>query len=602
MAEPTPNGPPAGPDSELEALDIASGELLAIAVDPTGGVGLATEAGRAAVIERPLEVVAQLDRAHRPRFVWWDQTTARSLAEAGVHIERCWDVAAVHRLLAGRWSAEVELVWAWLHDLDPTTAPQLGQLDFTNPADTDVVDTDPAGPVRPDGHLRPDWVAGGWRQGPDRLARWAGLALQAATMQRAQLADDRAGRVEGPARGQATSRAISTAHAESAAELLCAELAINGLPIDVEEAARIITQSAGPRPTSSADEAANQARRDALVLQHLDPARPVNLRNPNDVKAMLAAAGIDLPDTRAWRMEKLRDEHPLIDALLDWRKAERIATTYGYGWLDEHVSGGRLRGQWSGSDGAAGRMTASAGLHNLPAPMRPAVSAESGHAFVRADLGQVEPRVLAAMSGDPALTAATTSDDLYQPVADRLGVDREVAKVAVLGAMYGATTGQSAGALRGLQQNYPTAMAFLEDAAEQGRRGENVFTLGGRRVRTGSASSPDGNLDRAVAAAAARGRYARNAVIQGSAAELFKMWAVIVRRRLVDAEPTIGRAEIVLCLHDELLVHTPAEAAEMVADQVTDALAEAAFHWSPEPEVRFIAEVGVVRRWSEAKG
>src|SRR5690606_23049311 len=140
--------------------------------------------------------------------------------------------------------------------------------------------------------------------------------------------------------------------------------------------------------------------------------------------------------------------------------------------LDEHVHDGRLRGEWTSSDGAAGRMTASSGLHNLPAEMRPAVAAEPGHVFVRADLGQIEPRVLAAVAGDPALIAATADPDLYQPVARRLRVERAVAKVAVLGAMYGSTTGESAHALRGLEREYPVAMRFLADAAAAGQRGE----------------------------------------------------------------------------------------------------------------------------------
>ena len=106
---------------------------------------------------------------------------------------------------------------------------------------------------------------------------------------------------------------------------------------------------------------------------------------------MLAGAGIELPDTRAWRLRALAGTHPLVDALLTWRKAERVATTYGYAWLDEHLGAdGRLRGYWTGSDGAAGRMTASAGLHNMPVEMRAAVVAEAGHVFVRADLGQIE--------------------------------------------------------------------------------------------------------------------------------------------------------------------------------------------------------------------
>jgi DNA polymerase-1 len=228
--------------------------------------------------------------------------------------------------------------------------------------------------------------------------------------------------------------------------------------------------------------------------------------------------------------------------------------------------------------------------------MRSAVAAEPARSLIRADLGQIEPRVLAAVSGDPALIAATADADLYQPVAQRLGVERDIAKVAVLGAMYGATTGQSAGALRGLQQNYPVAMALLETAAKQGQLGNDIFTIGGRRVRTGSGSSPDGDIDRAIAAAAGRGRYARNALIQGAAAEFFKVWAVIVRRRIQEYE-----SRLVLCLHDELLVHAPSEHGATVAEMVTDAVAEAAFYWSPDPDVRFVADVSIIQRWSEAK-
>ena len=58
-----------------------------------------------------------------------------------------------------------------------------------------------------------------------------------------------------------------------------------------------------------------------------------------------------------------------------------------------------------------------------------------------ADLGQVEPRVLAAVSRDEAFAAATREDDLYAPVAQRLGVERSVAKIAVLAAMYGQRSG-----------------------------------------------------------------------------------------------------------------------------------------------------------------
>ena len=199
---------------------------------------------------------------------------------------------------------------------------------------------------------------------------------------------------------------------------------------------------------------------------------------------MLRRLGIDLPDTRAWRLETVRERSPFVEALLEWRKAERIATTFGYGWLERHVGAdGRLRGEWSASDGAAGRMTAQAGLHNMPAELRVAVAAEPGHVLVRADLGQIEPRVLAAVSGDPALALATADDDLYAPVALRLGVERPVAKVAVLAAMYGQTSGSAGQALRSMELAYPVALQYLRDAEESGRVGVDVRTRGGRLVR-----------------------------------------------------------------------------------------------------------------------
>jgi DNA polymerase-1 len=325
----------------------------------------------------------------------------------------------------------------------------------------------------------------------------------------------------------------------------------------------------------------------------------VDLRNPAQVRSLLRTVGVEVEDTRAWRLEQFRDAHPLVDALLTWRRIERTVTTYGYGWLDEHVGAdGRLRGEWTGSDGAAGRMTATAGLHNLPAEIRPAVAAEPGHVLVRADLGQIEPRVLAAVSGDRALARAAGTDDMYAPVATQLGVDRATAKVAVLGAMYGQTTGHGAQALRRLEAAYPVAMAYLRDADEAGQVGRPIRTYGGRLIRFGTTNANELSNRDARARAAGMGRYGRNAMIQGAAAELFKRWAVTVRARLA-ASGTGG--EIVLCLHDELLVHAPAESAPAVAGLVDDCLQEAASGWAPDATVRFLADIAVVTRWSDAK-
>ena len=563
---------------------VEPGSEVAIALRGEVGIGFAADAGSFGLAcSDPIELLRELDAATTMRWVWWDRSTADQLAERGVAVSRCWDVLTVHRLLHGGWRTSVPRVWAWLHGLPTDSLPTMGQLDLLG--DHGDEGDDPDDPIRPDGHLRPEWVTGGWGDSTSRLARWAELTLSVRALQGDRIAE----RPDPP-------RTLSTAHSESAAEYLCAELAVGGLPIDEPEALRIIAEAIGPRPTDERDALRIQTERDQAVVSHLGPGPSLDLRNPAEVKTMLRRVAVDVPDTRAWRLELHRDTHPVVEALLQWRKAERIATTYGYRWLDEHVHDGRLHGEWSSSDGAAGRMTASAGLHNLPTEMRPAVAAEPGFVFVRADLGQIEPRVLAAVSGDRALIAATHDDDLYQPVADRLKVTREIAKVAVLGAMYGATTGESAHALRGLQREYPTAMEYLETAAEAGRRGDDVMTVGGRRVRMWLDESIDGDIDRARSVAAARGRFARNATIQGAAAEFFKVWAILVRAR--------GRAidaRVVLCLHDELLVHVPEHLAGAAGQLVTDAMHEAAYRWSPQPDVRFVADVSLIHRWSEAK-
>ena len=339
---------------------------------------------------------------------------------------------------------------------------------------------------------------------------------------------------------------------------------------------------------------------DDMVLDHLPVGTTFDLRRPDQVKSMLRRVGVEVPDTRAWRLESMRDAHPIIGPLLDWRRAERVRTTFGYHWIDEHVgSDGRLRGTWHGSDGAAGRMTATAGLHNMPAEMRPAVVADAGHRFVRADLGQIEPRVLAAISADPELVRATFDDDMYAPVAARLGVERSIAKVAVLGAMYGQTTGIGAQALRGLEREYPVAMAYLRRADESAQGGHDLRTYGGRRIRmTATEADPATSERDSRSRAAARGRYGRNAMVQGAAAEFFKTWAALVRVRGVDLD-----ARIVLCLHDELLVHVSTEAADATARLLLTCLDETARRWSPpnRETVRFVADVAVVERWSDAK-
>ncbi|MBV9379666.1 MAG: hypothetical protein JOY82_09170 [Streptosporangiaceae bacterium] len=574
----------------LRRAGVARGDPVGLAVAPGGGLGVAVAAGGWWVPPRgggpAVADLAAADDVIRPRWVVWSGQAASVLAAAGLRLATCWDIAAVHRLLFGGWRADPGWAWAHLRGLAPETVPAAGPPDLFSEAGELPETGEPGDPVGPGGHLLPEWVReavrGGWGAGsPARLARWASLGHEAAALQRAAV--DRL-----PDRPMAA----ATARSESTAELLCAELSADGLPMDRETAEQVLTAFIGPRPRGEPEAAAMRAARDAEVLRHAPPGA-ADLRSPVQVRSLLARAGVRVPDTRAWRLEPYRDTHPLVAALLEWRKAERIATTYGYAWLDEHLGAdGRLRGTWTGSDGAAGRMTASGGLHNMPSAMRRAVVAEPGHVFVRADLGQIEPRVLAAVSGDTALAAATRADDLYKPVADQLGVDRPTAKVAMIAAMYGQTTGHGGQALRRMRAAYPVAMAYL-DAADRSARGRrDLRTYGGRLIvlSGGAGQAPD-----TAARAAARGRYGRNALIQGAAAELFKMWAVTVRARCGPLD-----ASIVLCLHDELLVHVPAPHAAAVSQLVGDCLRETARRWAPGGQARFTADISVVRSWSDA--
>ena len=420
--------------------------------------------------------VARMETARHPRWVFWSaQAEADPLVSHGIHLDRCWDIAEAHRVLVGGWAADPALAWATACRLATSDLPRAAGGDlFDFAAEHDPGDRgDPESPVRSDGYLRPEAVTGTWQTSAARVLAWAGTAVDAATRQIAALSE-------------LSPRAVSTGQSESAAALLCVELAATGLPVDRPTIERLIQDSAGPRPDDEAHARAIRRARDAGVLRHTLGRESTDLRNPLQVKDLLASVGVVVPDTRAWRLEPFRDTHPLVEALLTWRKAERIATTYGYLWLDANIGpDDRLRGGWTACDGAAGRMTAQNGLHNLPTPLRPAIAAHPGHVFVRSDLGQIEPRVLAAVSGDMDFARATQADDLYAPVGAALKVERPVAKIAVLAAMYGQTSGAAGEALRDLERAYPLPWPTCNERMTRGWRRERSGPTAAGEFRCG---------------------------------------------------------------------------------------------------------------------
>ena len=156
-------------------------------------------------------------------------------------------------------------------------------------------------------------------------------------------------------------------------------------------------------------------------------------------------------------------EHPAVRPLLEYKELYRIWTAHGWTWLDQWVIDGRFRPEYVPGGVVSGRWaTRGGGALQVPKVVRRAVRADPGWTFVVADAGQLEPRVLAAVSGDAGLAAAGAAGDLYAALAQAsFSGDRPRAKLALLGAMYGQTGGAAVPALAVLRQQYPVAFEYV---------------------------------------------------------------------------------------------------------------------------------------------
>jgi DNA polymerase-1 len=252
----------------------------------------------------------------------------------------------------------------------------------------------------------------------------------------------------------------------------------------------------------------------------------------------------------------------------------------------------------------------------VPVQVRRAAVADDGWVLVVADVAQLEPRVLAGMSGDRALADAARGADLYQGMVDAGAVaSRADAKVGLLGAMYGATSGESGRMVAGLTRRYPAAFGLVEEAARAGERGLAVRTLLGRGSPTMGeagnpwASDPDDpppdaeSLSRQDSRRRAFGRFTRNFVVQGTGAEWALCWIADLRNRLWalgGGGPLTQRPHLVFFLHDEVVVHAPAALADAVTEQVAEAASAAGHLLFRDVPVDFPLNVSVVRSYADA--
>jgi DNA polymerase-1 len=340
----------------------------------------------------------------------------------------------------------------------------------------------------------------------------------------------------------------------------------------------------------------------------------LNPDSPPELIRGLRRAGVTVTTTRSWELKRV--DHPGIPALLEYKKLSRLASANGWQWLDAwvrdgrfspvYVPGGVVTGRWASNGG---------GALQLPAQVRDAVRADDGWKLVVADAAQLEPRVLAGLSGDLAMARAAQGADLYAGMVESGAVQtREQAKYGMLGAMYGGTKGESGRMVPRLARAYPRALGLVEAAARAGERGESVSSLLGRSSPRPGTTWPSAGDDENAAEAEERdrrarsdnrawGRFTRNFVVQSTAAEWALCWMAALRNRLwtLGSGPLRSRPHLAFFLHDEVLVHAPQELADEVATLVRETAAEAGRLLFGGFPIEFPVTVSIVDSYADAK-
>ncbi len=292
-----------------------------------------------------------------------------------------------------------------------------------------------------------------------------------------------------------------------------------------------------------------------------------------------------------------------IPALItDYRQLTKLVNTYLVSLDDEiNPDTGRIHASFNQTVAATGRLSSSdPNLQNIPIrtdmgrEVRRAFVAPPGRVLVAADYSQIELRLLAHLSRDPALIEAFHNDqDIHVAVAAQINhvelgavtrEQRNAAKMVNFGIVYGITpfglarrlgvpTQEAATIIDGYKRRFAGITTFLQECVEQARSRGYVETMLHRRRPIVDIESNQPQR-RALAE-----RMAINSVVQGSAADLIKLAMVDLHRRIVaaksDPADALHDVRMLLQIHDELVFEAPAEAAEAARAFIVERMASA---------------------------
>ena len=320
--------------------------------------------------------------------------------------------------------------------------------------------------------------------------------------------------------------------------------------------------------------------------------------------------------TNADVLEKLRRQHPIVDAVLEYRQYAKLKSTYADGLLKAMDPDGRIRTSFQMTVTATGRLSSTEpNLQNIPtrtdlgSEFRRMFTAAPGHVLVDADYSQIELRILAHIAGDEGMKAAfLAGGDFHAETAakvfhvNRGEVTHEMrrrAKAVNFGIVYGisafslsqdlgVTVAEAKDYMEAYFATFPGVRRYMDEVVERARETGYVETLLHRRRDLPELTSSNKNM-RAFGE-----RVALNMPIQGTAADVMKLAMVTVWKRLREEKP---QARLVLQVHDELIVECPEAEAEAVARLLEEEMEHVA-----ALSVPLTAEAHWGRNWLEAKG